>query len=249
MRILALDAALARCAAAVVVDREVLAARQADATQGHAALLPVMARDVLAEAGDGRGIARSGGGHRRARQLHRHPRRPRAGARHRARRRRPGGRRDGRRGARRARCRILGERRLWIGDRQPARPCVPRAGDTVISVALDALPVPDRQGRRRRRCGARGCRQAGGARCRRDADRRPAAAGAACRRGGRAPDQRGAARRCRRNRSMSIHPRRGCPPAACARRRSDDRSTATSAHAAALAAIHAAAFPAGRSLG
>lgn len=50
MRILALDAALARCAAAIVVDREVLAARQADATQGHAALLPVMAKDVLAQA-------------------------------------------------------------------------------------------------------------------------------------------------------------------------------------------------------
>jgi tRNA threonylcarbamoyladenosine biosynthesis protein TsaB len=50
MRILALDAALARCAAAVVVDGEVLAARQTSTTQGHAALLPVMARDVLAEA-------------------------------------------------------------------------------------------------------------------------------------------------------------------------------------------------------
>ena len=50
MRILALDAALARCAAAVVVDCEVLAARQTGATQGHAGLLPVMARDVLAEA-------------------------------------------------------------------------------------------------------------------------------------------------------------------------------------------------------
>jgi tRNA threonylcarbamoyl adenosine modification protein YeaZ len=50
MRILALDAALARCAAAIVVDGEVLAARQTSATQGHAALLPVMARDVLAEA-------------------------------------------------------------------------------------------------------------------------------------------------------------------------------------------------------
>ena len=50
MRILALDAALARCAAAIVVDSDVLAARQADATRGHAALLPVMARDVLAEA-------------------------------------------------------------------------------------------------------------------------------------------------------------------------------------------------------
>jgi tRNA threonylcarbamoyl adenosine modification protein YeaZ len=51
MRILALDAALARCAAAIVVDREVLAARQTAATQGHAALLPLMAKDVLAEAG------------------------------------------------------------------------------------------------------------------------------------------------------------------------------------------------------
>ena len=50
MRILALDAALARCAAAVVVDCEVLASRQTGATQGHAGLLPVMARDVLAEA-------------------------------------------------------------------------------------------------------------------------------------------------------------------------------------------------------
>ncbi len=50
MRILALDAALARCAAAVVLDHESVAAREAAATQGHAALLPVMARDVLAEA-------------------------------------------------------------------------------------------------------------------------------------------------------------------------------------------------------
>jgi tRNA threonylcarbamoyladenosine biosynthesis protein TsaB len=50
VRALALDAALARCAAAVVVDGEVLAARQTGATRGHAGLLPVMARDVLAEA-------------------------------------------------------------------------------------------------------------------------------------------------------------------------------------------------------
>jgi tRNA threonylcarbamoyladenosine biosynthesis protein TsaB len=50
LRILALDAALARCAAAVVADDEVLAVRQEIAAQGHAALLPVMARDVLAEA-------------------------------------------------------------------------------------------------------------------------------------------------------------------------------------------------------
>ncbi len=53
MRILALDAALARCATAVVADDEVLAAGQRDATQGHAALLPVLARDVLVEAGIG----------------------------------------------------------------------------------------------------------------------------------------------------------------------------------------------------
>ena len=50
MRILTLDAALARCSAAVVIDDSLIAARQADATRGHAALLPVMANDVLAEA-------------------------------------------------------------------------------------------------------------------------------------------------------------------------------------------------------
>ena len=50
MRILALDAALAQCAAAVVVNHEAIATRQAVATRGHAALLPVMARNVLAEA-------------------------------------------------------------------------------------------------------------------------------------------------------------------------------------------------------
>jgi tRNA threonylcarbamoyl adenosine modification protein YeaZ len=50
MRILALDAALARCAAAVVLDDETVAVREAAATQGHAALLPAMARNVLAEA-------------------------------------------------------------------------------------------------------------------------------------------------------------------------------------------------------
>ncbi len=50
MLVLALDAALARCAAAIVADREVLSARQIETAQGHAALLPVMARDVLQEA-------------------------------------------------------------------------------------------------------------------------------------------------------------------------------------------------------
>ncbi len=51
MRVLALDAALARCAAAAVVDDVVRAARQEDASRGHAALLPIMANEVLAEAG------------------------------------------------------------------------------------------------------------------------------------------------------------------------------------------------------
>jgi tRNA threonylcarbamoyladenosine biosynthesis protein TsaB len=50
MRILTLDAALARCSAAVVVDQQTLALRQKDASQGHAALLPVMAEAVLDEA-------------------------------------------------------------------------------------------------------------------------------------------------------------------------------------------------------
>src|SRR5262249_40904154 len=49
--VLALDAALARCSAAVVADEELLAEHQQSATQGHAALLPVMANDVLAKSG------------------------------------------------------------------------------------------------------------------------------------------------------------------------------------------------------
>jgi tRNA threonylcarbamoyladenosine biosynthesis protein TsaB len=51
VRVLALDSALVRCAAAVVVSGDVAALRQVEARQGHAALLPVMARDVLTEAG------------------------------------------------------------------------------------------------------------------------------------------------------------------------------------------------------
>jgi tRNA threonylcarbamoyladenosine biosynthesis protein TsaB len=51
MRILALDAALARCSAAIVVDGEVLAGRQHDTARGHAALLPTLAQAVLTEAG------------------------------------------------------------------------------------------------------------------------------------------------------------------------------------------------------
>lgn len=50
MRILALDAALARCSAAVVVDEQTVAARREDARRGHAALLPMMVNAVLDEA-------------------------------------------------------------------------------------------------------------------------------------------------------------------------------------------------------
>jgi tRNA threonylcarbamoyl adenosine modification protein YeaZ len=51
MRVLALDAALARCSAAVVVDQQPVAVRQQDAARGHAALLPVMADAVLEASG------------------------------------------------------------------------------------------------------------------------------------------------------------------------------------------------------
>lgn len=51
MRILTLDAALARCSASVVVDEILHAVRQADGQRGGAATLPVMAQAVLAEAG------------------------------------------------------------------------------------------------------------------------------------------------------------------------------------------------------
>jgi tRNA threonylcarbamoyladenosine biosynthesis protein TsaB len=51
--VLALDAALSRCSVAVVADGQLLAVRQIDATQGHAARLPVMAREALAEAAVG----------------------------------------------------------------------------------------------------------------------------------------------------------------------------------------------------
>jgi tRNA threonylcarbamoyladenosine biosynthesis protein TsaB len=51
MRILALDAALARCSATVIVDGAELAGREAEANRGHAALLPVMADAVLQQAG------------------------------------------------------------------------------------------------------------------------------------------------------------------------------------------------------
>ena len=51
MRILALDAALARCSAAVVVDGDVAALRQGAGGRGQPATLPVMVREVLAQAG------------------------------------------------------------------------------------------------------------------------------------------------------------------------------------------------------
>jgi|SRR5579871_2367976 len=47
MLILAMDAALARCSAAVVSDNRLVAVRQEDAARGHAALLPVMVNAVL----------------------------------------------------------------------------------------------------------------------------------------------------------------------------------------------------------
>jgi tRNA threonylcarbamoyladenosine biosynthesis protein TsaB len=50
MRILVLDSALARCTAAVVIDETVAASRSEARKQGHEAILPVMARDVLQEA-------------------------------------------------------------------------------------------------------------------------------------------------------------------------------------------------------
>ena len=50
LRVLALDAALARCSAAVVADGVVLAHRGQDSARGHVALLPVMAREVLDDA-------------------------------------------------------------------------------------------------------------------------------------------------------------------------------------------------------
>lgn len=47
MRVLALDAALSRCSAAVVIDDVVHSIRQADGERGHASVLPVLADEVL----------------------------------------------------------------------------------------------------------------------------------------------------------------------------------------------------------
>jgi tRNA threonylcarbamoyladenosine biosynthesis protein TsaB len=51
MRILAIEGALARCSAAVLADGAVAAAEGIEAPRGHPALLPPMARAVLARAG------------------------------------------------------------------------------------------------------------------------------------------------------------------------------------------------------
>ncbi len=50
MRILALDSALAQCSVALVIDQVLIAERRLDTGRGQAAVLPVMARDILAEA-------------------------------------------------------------------------------------------------------------------------------------------------------------------------------------------------------
>jgi tRNA threonylcarbamoyl adenosine modification protein YeaZ len=60
MRILALDAALTRCTAALVVDQVLVAERHADITFGQSAMLALLAREVLAAAGDGDGTGRIG---------------------------------------------------------------------------------------------------------------------------------------------------------------------------------------------
>ena len=51
MLLLGLDAALARCSAAVVADGLLLAERQAPGGRGHGAVLPPLVAEVLAEAG------------------------------------------------------------------------------------------------------------------------------------------------------------------------------------------------------
>ena len=51
MRLLALDAALGRCSAAVLLDGAVAAERQREGARGEAALLPALAGEVLAAAG------------------------------------------------------------------------------------------------------------------------------------------------------------------------------------------------------
>jgi tRNA threonylcarbamoyladenosine biosynthesis protein TsaB len=50
MRVLAFDAALARCSAAVVVDGITIAERRVDTARGHAAQLPILVQQVMEEA-------------------------------------------------------------------------------------------------------------------------------------------------------------------------------------------------------
>jgi tRNA A37 threonylcarbamoyladenosine modification protein TsaB len=125
VRILALDAALARCAAAVVIDQQLVSVRQENAVIGHAALLPVMTEAVLDEArlsaGDldlvaAHGIALAAGvpvvgvtvGEALADALPH-----------------------------------LGHRSLWsVIDSRRGRVFLERSGD-VVAVPLDALPMPE----------------------------------------------------------------------------------------------------------
>jgi tRNA threonylcarbamoyl adenosine modification protein YeaZ len=51
MRVLALDAALSRCSAAVVVDDAVASVRQEESQRGHASVLPVLVDEALTAAG------------------------------------------------------------------------------------------------------------------------------------------------------------------------------------------------------
>ena len=51
MRILALDSAVARCSATLVVNGESVVGYQQDLERGHASTLPIMARDCLRDAG------------------------------------------------------------------------------------------------------------------------------------------------------------------------------------------------------
>jgi tRNA threonylcarbamoyl adenosine modification protein YeaZ len=51
MRILALDSAVSRCSATIVADGEVIHGFQQDLERGHASVLAVMARDCLRDAG------------------------------------------------------------------------------------------------------------------------------------------------------------------------------------------------------
>lgn len=51
MRILALDSALAQCSVALVIDQVLIAERRLETGRGQAAILPVMTREIMDEAG------------------------------------------------------------------------------------------------------------------------------------------------------------------------------------------------------